>query len=116
LSVNTPTVLPKHISETTYDEVSENSLSLEKCRVEVTCGIQLVKTGKEGVLRIRKQDLQVGGFVGHGALGLVGEEEPFVAFGVDEEGHFGEVAGCKFTGGEVADLWAVRLESGQWLG
>jgi hypothetical protein len=39
---------------------------------------------------------------------LIAEEETFVAFGVDEEGHFGEVAGGEFAGGKVADLVVVR--------
>jgi len=84
---------PNALRRTTYDKVPKDSLPLEERRVEVTSRIQLVEASEEGVLGVGEEDLQVGGLVGHGALGLIGEEETFVAFSVDEKGNFGEVAG-----------------------
>jgi hypothetical protein len=39
-------------------------------------------------------------------LGGVAEDVAFVAFGVDEEGDFGEVPEREGVGREIPDLWA----------
>ena len=100
------------VGGTVYDEVAEQGLALEEGAVVVISGIQLVKSGEEGLLCGREEGLEVRGLLEYGGLRLVGEDRAFVAVAVDEERHLAEVTLLEFVGWEVTndiaiDTWSV---------